>query len=84
MELNKIVPARRLTLRCRWCKHDWMPMSARYREIRAKHKSPMDACKWCTHKFADGEMMALAQPETGTNIVLCQTCAAEMIRETAK
>jgi len=34
----------------------------------------MDSCFWCGYKFENGEMMALASPEKGTNKVLCQKC----------
>lgn len=75
MQLSWMVPAHRFTVTFNWCKRDFMPMSPKYREIRAKQSKPMDTCFWCKHAFEDGEMMALAQPDKGGNKVLCQSCA---------
>lgn len=73
--LSKHIPARCKTVRFRWIKCRFMEMSHVYREIRATTSKPMDTCWWCRHSFKDGEMMALAQPERGANVVLCQSCA---------
>lgn len=75
MQLSRMVPAHRYTVQFKWCKRDFSLMSPKFREIRAKCASPMDTCFWCKHSFADGEMMALAQPDKGGNKVLCQSCA---------
>lgn len=83
MKLSKRVPARTKTVHFNWCKKDFTVMDQKYREIRKKHaskRSPMDACFWCGYKFMDGEMMALAQPKKGTNEVLCQSCADELLK----
>jgi len=74
MELSKIVPSRRKTIKFNWCNKEFLVMSEKYRSARNKMR-PMDTCFWCGHKFDNGEMMALAQPEKGANKLLCQTCA---------
>jgi len=79
VELSRTIPAHRKAIKFNWCKKDFMEMSPRYRRIRSTLRDPMDACFWCKHKFIDGEMMALAQPEKGTNKVLCQACADELL-----
>ena len=84
MQLSRVVPSHRKTVKFHWCKSDFMVMSQKYREIRSKLRSPMDSCFWCGHKFSDGEMMALANPEHGTNVVLCQICASELNNQKAE
>jgi len=80
MQLTKRIPARTKTVKFKWCKKDFMEMSDKYRQIRAKTgRAAMDKCFWCGHVFANGEMMALAQPEKGANKVLCQNCADEAL-----
>lgn len=79
MKLSKRVPSRTKTLKTEWCRNDFMVMSQRFREIRAKCKLPLDACYWCKHKFVDGEMMALACFGRIGNRTLCQQCAGELI-----
>lgn len=75
MKLSRIIPQHVHAVKFRWLHRDFMTMSDRYREIRARTSHPMDACKWCGYAFANGDVMALAQPEKGVNWVLCQTCA---------
>lgn len=82
MQLSKIVPARRNTVKFEWCKKDFMVMNQKFRDVRAQLKKPMDSCFWCRHKFIDGEMMALAAPKGKLNKVLCQTCANELLDAT--
>lgn len=79
MQLSKQLPARRKTLQFEWCKSDFMEMSPQFRDIRSRLRDAMDACGWCGHKFADGEMMALAHPKGKKNTTLCQRCAAELL-----
>ena len=79
LTLTKRVPARMKTVVALWCRKDFMEMSQRFREIRAKSRNPLDSCFWCQHKFNDGEMMALACFEEKGNKVLCQECAAELL-----
>ena len=74
-KLSRSIPARTKTVRFRWVKQEFMEICPKYRAIRAKCGSPMDACFWCKHKFEDGEMMALAARDNRANVVLCQTCA---------
>lgn len=80
MELSKNIPARTKTVEFRWCKKDFMEMSQKYRDIR-KGMKPLDSCRWCGHKFKDGEMMALAAPEKQLNWLLCQDCAEALAKE---
>ena len=81
LTLSKRIPAHTKTITALWCKKDFMLMSERYREIRSKCRSPMDACYWCGHKFINGEMMALASFEEIKvgNKTLCQNCAGELM-----
>lgn len=78
MKLSKRVPSRTVTFEAYSCQLNFMEMSQRFRDIRAKMRNPMDTCHWCKHKFVDGEMMALAFTNTG-NKVLCQMCGGELI-----
>ena len=80
MELSKHVPARTKTVKFNWCQKDWLPMSQQYRNIRSRLRNPMDKCFWCGHEFEDGELMSLAQPEKGTNKVLCHLCATNLLQ----
>ena len=77
-KMLKPIPARRKTMKLNWCKKDWMTMTQQYRKIRSKMR-PMDTCKWCGHKFEDGEKFALANPTKGVNVVLCSACADAII-----
>ncbi len=78
MELSKTVPARKVKFEASSCKLDFMEMNQRFRDIRSKSRNPMDKCAWCSHKFMDGEMMALAIANNG-NKVLCQSCGQQLI-----
>jgi len=44
-----------------------------WRKARARMRT-LDSCFWCGHKFEDGESMALAGPENGSNKLLCHAC----------
>ena len=57
-----------------------MEMNQGYRAIRAKSGKRMDSCVWCSHEFIDGEMMSIAQPENGKNVLLCHTCADALLQ----
>ena len=81
MKLSRVIPQHRRIVEFRWCKKDFMEMSPKYRAIRAEMRKPMDSCFWCQYKFKDGEMMALAAPMKGTNKILCQVCAADVLGE---
>lgn len=74
-KLSRVIPAHVCTVQFRWLKHDFMLMSENYRAIRGRMRDPLDTCRWCKHKFVNGEMMALAQPDKGANWVLCHSCA---------
>ena len=73
--LTKRIPARTKTVNFLWIKREFTEMSQRFREIRKKCHSKMDACWWCGHKFEDGEMMALAAVSGKLNKILCGSCA---------
>ncbi len=75
LSLSKNVPARTKTITADWLKKDWMPMSPAYRAARSRLRKPMDTCFWCSHKFEDGEMMAIASLRKSGNKLFCQTCA---------
>lgn len=79
MHLQKLLPARKMTVVFNWCKRDFMEMGQRYRDARSKCRNPMDTCFWCEYRFKDGDMMALAQPTEGLNKILCQTCADKLL-----
>lgn len=75
--LTRIVPAHRKTVGFNWCKPDWMTFGV-YRAARERAKMTIQvACFWCSARFKDEDMLALAQPEKGKNTLLCQSCAAE-------
>ena len=80
LKMSKRVPARTKTLTASWCRKNFLAMSPEYRAIRARTSKPMDSCHWCHHKFADGEMMALAAVHRSGNKVLCQSCADELLK----
>lgn len=77
MTLSKIVPQRRCTIEFNWVKSDFM-LFGTFRVAREKRMGlrGMDKCFWCKKPFADADMMALAQPTSGANRVLCQGCAS--------
>ena len=79
LKLSRRIPARTLTLKARWCKKEWLPMSNQFRVIRSGCGNPMDRCYWCRHDFEDGEMMALAAFEGKLNKTLCQACADKLL-----
>jgi hypothetical protein len=81
MKLSRMLPARRHTVEFNWCKKDFVVMSQKFRDIRARSHNPMDSCFWCGHRFSDGETMALAQPKKGANKTLCQKCATDLLGE---
>jgi len=75
MKLSRRIPAHTHTEKYNWCRKDYFEMSPRFRAIRSKSRNKLDKCHWCKHHFADGEKMAIAQPVTGRNTVLCPLCA---------
>lgn len=76
--LSKVVPARRVTIKFRWCKREFQNFGF-HRGVREKHGlSVQRACFWCKTPFKDEDMTALAQPESGKNQLLCQSCAAQI------
>lgn len=79
--LSKEIPKHMKIVRFRWCQKNFITMSERYRAVRANMQNRMDICYWCHHRFIDGEVMALAAPEKGTNKVLCQECASQLLEE---
>jgi len=78
LKLSRKIPSHTKTVVFTWCNKDFMAMSQEFRNIRSRSRNPMDTCFWCGHEFIDGEMMALAKPQKGTNKVLCQSCAGNM------
>jgi hypothetical protein len=78
VELSKVIPARVERVRFRWVNAEFSVMGPRWRAVRAKMKDRADSCRWCRHRFEDGETMALAAPEKGANWLLCQKCLTEM------
>lgn len=76
--LSRIVPAHTRTIRFNWCKADFM-LFGFYKGVREKRRmSIQSACFWCRVPFNDEDMMALAQPESGANKLLCQSCAGQI------
>lgn len=75
-KLERMVPEHKKTAIFTWVRSDFMPMSERFREIRAKMREAKDShkCWWCKHKFENGEMMGLAAQIGKGNVLLCQTC----------
>lgn len=79
LKLTKIIPKHTKTVKFLWCHKNWLQMSDNYRKIRAEMKNPMDHCYWCKHEFLNGDWMALACPEKGSNKVLCEICADTLL-----
>ena len=84
MKLTKKMPARRKTVRYRWCKKDAFTMDEKFRAIRSRFKNQMHTCSWCDHEFINGEMMSLACPEKGKNQMFCSECANELLESEDK
>jgi hypothetical protein len=61
-----------------WINHDFMEMSQKFRDMRAKHTNKGDKCWWCGHSFEDGEMMALVGVAKKLNQLVCQSCASAL------
>ena len=79
MKLSKRIPARTKTIKFLWCNREVM-LYGKYRKSRERMKLRIDkSCEWCNYKFNDDDMLALACPETGTNMILCQKCAEELM-----
>ena len=73
--LSKTVPARTKTVKFNWV-HREFQVFVDFKAARIRMGlSVYDKCFWCKRPFADADMMALAQPTTGKNRVLCQCCA---------
>jgi hypothetical protein len=73
--LSKVVPAHRKTMKFNWI-HREFQLFGNFKAARTRMGlSIYDKCFWCKKPFADADMMALAQPTTGKNRVLCQGCA---------
>lgn len=79
MHLTKRIPARTETIKAEWCQKNFMAMSQRFRDVRAKSRNRMESCHWCRYEFADGDMMALACFGKIGNRTLCQACADELL-----
>ena len=78
MQLSRMVPARRKTLKLTWIREGFSEMSPRWREIRKETKrGNVDTCFWCRYKFEDGDRLNLAGRERGLNVILCDNCARE-------
>lgn len=78
LALSRIVPAHRITERFNWVQRNFHKFGS-FKAARERMNLPVqDGCWWCKTLFADDDMMALAQPEKGTNRLLCQTCVDEM------
>ena len=77
LTLTKHYPPYSRTFTAKWMKTDFTTMSQQYRDIRAKAGKPLDDCWICSHKFKDGEVIALACFDDRGNKVLCQSCAGQ-------
>lgn len=77
--LSKRIEARTKTIKFNWVKKDWLEFGVKFRKARETSRNPMNKCAWCHHEFSDGEMISLAQPLTGKNMILCQSCADEAV-----
>jgi len=81
LELSRIIPAHKKTIRARWCKRDYHRMSTKFRDARARNIANLNRCYWCKRPHEDGELMALAAFAKIGNRTLCQNCADELIGE---
>ncbi len=76
--ISRDVPARTETFEVIWARQEFMKMSPKFREIRAKMSYKGKRCWWCRKDFEDGDMMALVCIKTKGNKLFCQKCAAEI------
>ena len=83
MELTKVIPARRKTVKFRWAYKNYMQAIEKYLEIRnglhSSRKGSMTRCDWCKKPFEKDEWFGLAQPKAGQegpkrNWALCNNC----------
>jgi len=84
MELSRVIPARRKTVKFKWVYKFFMQATDEYLKIRdGLHKSrrgTMTFCDWCKKPFEKDEWFALAQPKIKQdgpkrNWTLCHGCA---------
>jgi hypothetical protein len=80
LSLTKEVPARTETIVFLWVQRHVFKMDADFREIRSKHRNPLDTCFWCKYKFQDGDMMSLGGIAKRGNKMLCDDCYQEVIK----
>ena len=87
MQLSKIIPARKKTVKFTWAYKNFMQATEKYLSIRnglhQSRKGTMTSCDWCKKKFTKDEWFALAQPmpkQEGPkrNWSLCHRCADSM------
>lgn len=74
VELSRVIPSHVKRIKFKWINAHFSTMGPAWRNVRKRMKNPADDCDWCHHKFEDGEHMGLGGPETGRNLLLCQTC----------
>lgn len=73
--LSKTVPAHTKTVTFNWVHRQWQVFGD-FKAARVRMGLGVyDKCFWCKKLFADSDVMALAQPTSGKNRVLCQDCA---------
>jgi len=75
MKLSRCIPARTKTINFIWCKRDFTRMDESFKRIRPNKTQ----CQWCTYVFEDGDLLGLAAPVKGKNIILCQVCVNDLI-----
>jgi hypothetical protein len=81
MKLSKIIPQRKLTVKFTYVGRNFTTMNSVWRKARGKLKNPMDKCWWCKVPINDGEPIAVAMRDGKRNVVLCDKCASEALRE---
>jgi hypothetical protein len=80
LELSKIIPARRKTIKFYWVQRHFTKCSEKYLTLRKEYRrDSMTSCDWCKKPFEIGEWIAIANPVSGQegpkrNWALCQRC----------
>ena len=76
MKLERLIPARRETIKFLWIRENFLKYNETWRDVRERGDKPKTVCWWCHQSFEDGDQMALGATDKG-NKILCVPCAKE-------
>ena len=79
MKLQKRIPEHTRTAKFTGCRKDFLVYNQAFIKIRSGFSQKLNKCFWCSHEFQIGESIALAIPTKGSNKVLCNMCANELL-----